>query len=108
MGCTAPPYQQRRARDSPLWVLLDEHAETVKRLWSERFEDDYGPWRKHWQKNLHKAPLSLGRMEYERGSAQVIYHGAGAAEYGRGTVAYDPIDFVALVLVHVPTLMRYG
>jgi hypothetical protein len=51
---------------------------------------------------LRKAPLSLERMEYARGSAQVIYHGKGAAEYGRGTVAYDPLDFVALVLVHVP------
>ena len=43
MGNTAPLYRQRRARESPLWALLDEHGETVRLVWSERFEEKYGP-----------------------------------------------------------------
>ena len=161
MGCTAPLYRQRRARESPLWALLDEYGETVRRVWPERFEKEYGPWRAHWRKTidgflecgdlecgfarvrcscgneyllpfsnwrhsgfgadastgarqgdreglhrlacyLHKAPFSLERMEYARGGTKVIYHGKHEAVSGRGTVEYDPLAFVALVLVHIP------
>ena len=41
-------------------------------------------------------------MEYTRGSRQVIYHGKNQTVAGRGTVVYDPVAFMALVLVHVP------
>ncbi len=51
---------------------------------------------------LHKAPFSLGRMEYARGGAKVIYHGKDQTVSGRGTVAYDPLAFMALLLAHVP------
>jgi len=50
---------------------------------------------------LHKPVLSLGRMEYAPGASKVIYHGKNEGAPGRGTVVYDPLEFLALVLAHV-------
>jgi hypothetical protein len=41
-------------------------------------------------------------MEYARGDAQVIYHGKNQEMPERGMVVYDPLTFLALVLMHVP------
>jgi hypothetical protein len=51
---------------------------------------------------LHKPVLSLGRMEYAPGASKVLYHGKNDAAHGYGTVAYEPLEFMALVLAHVP------
>jgi len=51
---------------------------------------------------LHKPVLSLGRMEYTSGASRVIYHGKNEAVGGRGTVTYEPMEFMALLLAHVP------
>jgi len=51
---------------------------------------------------LHKPVLSLGRMDYAPGASKVLYHGKNDAAHGYGTVAYDPLEFMALVLAHVP------
>ncbi len=50
---------------------------------------------------LHKPVLSLGRMEYTSGASRVIYHGKNEAVGGRGTVVYEPLEFMALLLAHV-------
>ncbi len=50
---------------------------------------------------LHKPVLSLGRMEYASGASKVIYHGKNEAVAGRGTVAYEALEFMALLLAHV-------
>lgn len=51
---------------------------------------------------LSKPVLSLGRMEYAPGASNVIYHGKNEGAPGRGTVVYDPLEFLALVLAHLP------
>ncbi len=51
---------------------------------------------------LHKPVLSLGRMEYTSGASRVIYRGKNEAAPGRGTVVYEPLAFMALLLAHVP------
>ncbi len=50
MGSAA--YAQRRAEASPLWALVNDHFETVKRVWPDRFETAYGPWRSHWDRAM--------------------------------------------------------
>ena len=50
---------------------------------------------------LDKSPLALGRMQYTPGASQVLYHGKNPAMPGRGTLACDPVAFLALVLLHV-------
>jgi len=50
---------------------------------------------------LDKSPLALGRMQYPPGASQVLYHGKNPAMPGRGTLACDPVAFLALVLLHV-------
>ncbi|MBN1459417.1 MAG: transposase zinc-binding domain-containing protein, partial [Armatimonadetes bacterium] len=62
MEGTAPVYRQRRAQESPLWALVDEHGETVRRQWSERFEEQYGPWRAHWDDTI-SGFLECGDLE---------------------------------------------
>jgi hypothetical protein len=49
MGAPALAYTQRRADASPLWALVSEYGEAVARVWEERFEAEYGPWRPHWR-----------------------------------------------------------
>ena len=44
--------------------------------------------------------LSLGRMEYAPGASKVLCKNDAA--HGYGTVAYEPLEFMALVLAHVP------
>ena len=51
---------------------------------------------------LSKPVLSLGRMEYAPGGSKVIYHGKNEGAPGRGTVVYDALEFLALVLAHLP------
>ncbi len=41
-------------------------------------------------------------MEYARGASKVIYHGKNEGAPGRGTVVYEPLAFMALLLAHVP------
>jgi hypothetical protein len=62
MGCTAPAYLQRRAKRSPLWALINDYFETVKRQWPERFEAEYGPWRPHWDRAI-EGFLACGDLE---------------------------------------------
>jgi hypothetical protein len=56
---------------------------------------------------LDKSPLALGRMQYTPGASQVVYHGKNPAMPGRGTLACDPVAFLALVLLHVATCASY-
>jgi hypothetical protein len=49
MGASALAYTQRRADASPLWALVSDCGEAVERVWEERFEAEYGPWRPHWR-----------------------------------------------------------
>jgi hypothetical protein len=42
--------------------LVDEHWETVRRTWEERFEKEHGPWRGHWEKTIG-AFLECGDLE---------------------------------------------
>ena len=51
---------------------------------------------------LAKPPLSLSRLEYAAGASTVTYHGKNPAAPGGGTAEYDPVAFLALILVHVP------
>ena len=41
-------------------------------------------------------------MEYAPGGSKVIYHGKNEGAPGRGTVVYDALEFLALVLAHLP------
>ena len=43
-----PVYRPRNPRASSLYQLFDSHYETVKAVWEERFERQYGFWRGHW------------------------------------------------------------
>ena len=52
MGAAAPVYTQRRAQSSPLWALVSAYGETIERVWGEKFEERYGPWRGHWRRAL--------------------------------------------------------
>ena len=38
-------YQPRRVRDSPLYRLAEEHFETFKQVYDDRFASRYGFWR---------------------------------------------------------------
>ena len=51
-GVCVPPkddchliYRPRKPRASSLYPLFDSHYETVKAVWEERFERQYGFWR---------------------------------------------------------------
>ena len=43
-----PVYRPRNLRATSLYQLFDSHYETVKAVWDERFERQYGFWRGHW------------------------------------------------------------
>lgn len=43
-----PLYRPRNPRASSLYQLFDSHYETVKAVWEDRFERQYGFWRGHW------------------------------------------------------------
>ena len=43
-----PIYRPRKPRASSLYQLFDSHYETVKAVWEERFERQYGFWRGRW------------------------------------------------------------
>jgi hypothetical protein len=51
---------------------------------------------------LEKSPLALSRMAYAPGAPAVTYHGKKPGAPGGGTATYDPVAFLALILVHVP------
>jgi len=59
---TAPLYAPRRAIETPLWALVNEHAERIRRVWPERFEPRYGPWQERWQRVMEHY-LECGDLE---------------------------------------------
>ena len=44
-GAYPAAYRPRNPRVTPLYQLVDNHYETVKGVWEERFERTYGFWR---------------------------------------------------------------
>ncbi len=64
-GNVCPPaYRRRHPRATSLYQLLDVHYETVKGVWEERFERQYGFWRGRWDSAvcplfIHPAALLL-------------------------------------------------
>ena len=48
MECAHELYRQRDPKQSPLWRLVVDHYEELKRTYRERFEETYGPWQGHW------------------------------------------------------------
>ena len=70
MDCTEPSrvYRPRRPRESPLWRLTEEHLETFKQVYDDRFAQRYGFWRAEIERTL------LGFLDcadFERGFARV-------------------------------------
>ncbi len=70
MGCTESSgvYRPRRPRESPLWRLTEEHLETFKQVYDDRFAQRYGFWRAEIERTL------LGFLDcgdFERGFARV-------------------------------------
>ena len=47
-------YRPRNPRDSPLYRLVEDHAEELRRVYDERFASTYGPWQPHWTQILEK------------------------------------------------------
>ena len=43
-------YRPRNPRASPLFQLFETHYETVKSVWEERFERQYGFWQGRWDR----------------------------------------------------------
>jgi len=70
MGCTefSGVYRPRRPRESPLWRLTEEHLETFKQVYDDRFAQSYGFWRAEIERTL-LAFLDCG--DFERGFARV-------------------------------------
>ena len=60
-GCP-PKYRPRNPRASPLFQLLETHCETVKSVWEERFERQYGFWQGRWDRAV-AAYLDCGLFE---------------------------------------------
>ena len=61
MGCPARQrnrtralYRPRRARESPLWRLLDEHFEHFRGVYAERYQKRYGFWRPVVERSVEK------------------------------------------------------
>ena len=65
-----PVYRPRNPRASSLYQLFDSHYETVKAVWEERFERQYGFWRGHWDSAV-AAYLDCGLFELGFRSRQV-------------------------------------
>jgi len=61
-------YQSRRVRDSPLYRLAEEHFETFKQVYDDRFASRYGFWRAEVERTL-LAFLDCGLPE--RGFARI-------------------------------------
>jgi len=61
-------YRPRRPRESPLWRLTEEHLETFKQVYDDRFAERYGFWRAEIERTL-LAFLDCG--DFERGFARV-------------------------------------
>jgi hypothetical protein len=47
-------YRQRDPKASPLYQLVDEHYDDLKRVYGERFERTYGPWQGYWDRVIEK------------------------------------------------------
>ena len=57
-----PMYRPRNPRASPLFQLFETHYETVKSVWEERFERQYGFWQGRWDRAV-AAYLDCGLFE---------------------------------------------
>ena len=57
-----PKYRPRNPRASPLFQLFETHYETVKAVWEERFERQYGFWQGRWDRAV-AAYLDCGLFE---------------------------------------------
>jgi hypothetical protein len=62
-------YLPRNPRANPLYQLLENHFETLKRLWEKRFEQRYGFWKTYWDSAVFSY-LDCGR--FESGFARVV------------------------------------
>ena len=52
-ACVVPArYRPRRPRDSPLYRLAEEHYESFKQVYDERFTERYGFWRAEIERTL--------------------------------------------------------
>ena len=47
MEAAALLYRPRDPKASPLYQLVDEHYDELKRVYRDRFEETYGPWQGH-------------------------------------------------------------
>ena len=57
-----PMYHPRNPRASPLFQLFETNYETVKAVWEERFERQYGFWQGRWDRAV-AAYLDCGLFE---------------------------------------------
>jgi len=65
-------YTQRDPKSSALYRIVIEHFEELKSCYNKRFEEKYGPWRKHWDKVVERF-LCCGDLHY--GFARVYCSG---------------------------------
>jgi hypothetical protein len=61
---------------------------------------------------LLRPPLSLERMRFDE-TGTVLYRRKASSRFGRGAVTFDPMDFLARLLMHIPqprlhTVRYYG
>ena len=68
-GAYPAAYRQRNPRATSLYQLVDNHYESVKGLWEERFERRYGFWRGYWDTAV-ASYLDCGL--FESGFARVV------------------------------------
>lgn len=68
-GAYPPAYRPRNPRATSLYQLVDNHYETVKGLWEDRFERRYGFWRGFYDVAIEKY-LDCGL--FESGFARVV------------------------------------
>jgi len=43
-------YKQRKPRESAHFQLVEDHFETLERIWEERYLERYGFWRSHYMR----------------------------------------------------------
>ena len=55
MACPAAvSYRPRDSRASPLYQLVANHADELRKVYDNRFAATYGPWQAHWTTTLEK------------------------------------------------------
>ena len=69
---TEQTYTSRDPKTSALYRIVAEHFEALKRCYSERFEETYGPWKKQWDIVVERF-LRCGDLHY--GFARVYCFG---------------------------------